>query len=65
LCVTESQIIDAMTILMRDLKQVIEPSGAVPLAGVLAYRETFRGQRVGVILSGGNMNLPALIPTNG
>jgi len=56
--VTEDQIIEAMRWLWRDLKQVIEPSGAVALAGLMAQPELFKGQRVGVILSGGNMNLP-------
>jgi len=58
LCVTEDQILEAMQWLWRDLKQVIEPSGAVALAGLMAHPELFKGQRVGVILSGGNMNLP-------
>lgn len=58
LCVTEQDIIEAMVWLWRDLKQVIEPSGAVAFAGILAHPEVFKGQRVGVILSGGNMNLP-------
>ncbi len=58
LCVTEDQILEAMQWLWRDLKQVIEPSGAVALAGLMAHPEIFKGQRVGVILSGGNMNLP-------
>lgn len=62
LCVSESQITEAMAMLMKDLKQVIEPSGAVPFAGLLAHPDRFQGQRVGVILSGGNMNLPPLIP---
>lgn len=59
LCVTEDQILEAMQCLWRDLKQVIEPSGAVALAGLMAHPEIFKGQRVGVILSGGNMNLPS------
>ncbi len=56
--VTEQDILEAMAWLWRDLKQVIEPSGAVALAGILANPNVFKGQRVGVILSGGNMNLP-------
>jgi threonine dehydratase len=39
---------------------VIEPSAAVPLAAVLRHRERFAGRRVGVILSGGNVDLDAL-----
>lgn len=57
-CVEEDEIIKAMEILWRDLKQVVEPSGAVALAGLLNHLPQFQGQRVGVILSGGNLNLP-------
>ena len=38
----------------------VEPSSAVALAAVLGHRERFAGQRVGVILSGGNVDLDAL-----
>ncbi len=57
-CVEEEEIMRAMEILWRDLKQVVEPSGAVALAGLLNHLPRFQGQRVAVILSGGNMNLP-------
>lgn len=59
--VSEAQIIEAMTLAWRHLKQVIEPSGAVPLAAVLAERERFAGRRVGVVLSGGNLEVGALL----
>lgn len=59
--VSEAQIIEAMTLAWRHLKQVVEPSGAVPLAGVLAARERFAGRRVGVVLSGGNLEVGALL----
>ena len=42
------------------LKQVIEPSSAIALAAVLAQPQRFAGRRVGVILSGGNVDLEAL-----
>lgn len=57
-CVSEDQITEAMVWLWQNLKQVVEPSGAVALAGVMAHPERFLGKRVGVILSGGNMDLP-------
>ncbi|HEU0305705.1 MAG TPA: threonine/serine dehydratase, partial [Lysobacter sp.] len=41
-------------------KQMIEPSSAIALAVVLANRDRFAGQRVGVIVSGGNVDLEAL-----
>ena len=59
ICVSEASIVSAMTWLWEDLKQVIEPSGAVALAGVLKHPERFAGQRVGVVLSGGNLDLPS------
>ncbi|HKU80374.1 MAG TPA: threonine/serine dehydratase, partial [Rhodanobacteraceae bacterium] len=43
-----------------ELKQTIEPSSAVVLAALLAQRERFAGQRVGLVLSGGNVDLDAL-----
>jgi threonine dehydratase len=49
-----------MRLLWQRTKQVIEPSGAIALAAVLSYRERFAGQRVGVILSGGNVDADAL-----
>lgn len=59
--VSETQIIEAMTLAWRHLKQVIEPSGAVSLAAVLADRDRFAGRRVGVVLSGGNLEVADLL----
>jgi threonine dehydratase len=42
------------------MKIVIEPSSAVPVAALLANAERFAGMNVGVILSGGNVDLDAL-----
>ena len=56
----EAQIVAAMRLLWERLKQVVEPSGAVALATILRHPERFRGRRVGVILSGGNVDLDAL-----
>lgn len=61
LTVSESEIIDAMERIWKELKQVVEPSGAVPLAAVLKYPERFAGRRVGVVLSGGNLDVGALL----
>jgi threonine dehydratase len=41
------------------MKIVVEPSGAVPVAALLADPEAFRGKRVGVVISGGNVDLAA------
>jgi threonine dehydratase len=57
---TEEQIIDAMKLTWKRMKIVMEPSCAVPLAAILANPETFRGRRVGVIITGGNVDLDQL-----
>jgi threonine dehydratase len=60
LTATEEQIIDAMKLTWKRMKIVMEPSCAVPLATILANPETFRGRRVGVIITGGNVDLDQL-----
>jgi threonine dehydratase len=60
LTVTEDQIVEAMRLIWERMKIVIEPSSAVPLAAVLANSALFSGKRVGVILSGGNVDLAKL-----
>jgi threonine dehydratase len=55
LTVDEHAIVDAMRLVWRHLKQVVEPSCAVPLAAVLANRERFADRRVAVVLTGGNV----------
>lgn len=65
--VDETEIIDAMKLLWSELKQVIEPSGAVSLAGLVklasAPDRPLAGQRVGVILSGGNLDINPMLET--
>jgi threonine dehydratase len=58
--VTEEQIIGAMRLIWERMKLVVEPSAAVPLAAVLAAPEKFRGRRVGLVLTGGNVDLDKL-----
>jgi len=58
--VGEADIIAAMRLLWERMKIVVEPSSAVPLAALLAGRIPVEGKRVGVILSGGNVDLDAL-----
>lgn len=55
--VSEAQIVAAMGGIWQHLKQTAEPSGAVALAGVLAHAERFRKQRVGIVISGGNLDV--------
>ena len=55
--VTETEIVAAMRIALEDLKLLIEPSSAVSLAAALAGRLGQPGQRVGIVISGGNVDL--------
>ncbi len=58
--VTEDGIVSAMRRIWEILKIVIEPSGAVPFAAIREHAPLFAGRRVGIILSGGNVDLDAL-----
>ncbi len=60
LLASEKGIADANRILLDDAKLVVEPSAAVPLAAVLENDLDLHGQRVGLILSGGNLDLENL-----
>lgn len=60
LLVEDARTVEAMRLLWERLKLVIEPSGAIGLAAVLSERERFAGKRVGIVLSGGNVDLDAL-----
>ncbi len=60
LIATEEEIVDAMYLTWQRMKIVIEPSSAVPLATILKNKEIFAGKRVGVILTGGNVDLKKL-----
>lgn len=60
LLVEERDIVQAMRLLWERLKVVVEPSAAVALAAVLQDRGRFAGCRVGIVLSGGNVDLDAL-----
>jgi threonine dehydratase len=53
LTVSDDAILDAMALILRHLRVIVEPSGAAALAGVLAH-PAFRDRRVGVLLSGSN-----------
>ena len=60
LTATEQEIIDAMYLTWQRMKIVMEPSCAVPLATILKNPEIFRGKRVGVVITGGNVDLDKL-----
>ncbi len=60
LTASEQEIIDAMYLTWQRMKMVMEPSSAVPLAAIIRNRELFAGKRVGVIITGGNVDLDKL-----
>lgn len=57
---SEQEIIDAMKITWKHLRIVMEPSCAVPLAVILKNPEVYAGQRVGIVITGGNVDLDRL-----
>jgi threonine dehydratase len=57
LLVSDEEIKDALRLVYERMKIIIEPSCAVPLAAVLKNRKLFQGKKVGIILSGGNVDL--------
>ena len=60
LTASEQEIIDAMKLTWQRMKLVMEPSCAVPLATILRNPDVFRGKRVGVVVTGGNVDLAKL-----
>lgn len=58
--VSEESIVAAMRMIWERMKIIIEPSSAVPLAAILENKVDIKGQRVGIILSGGNVDLGKL-----
>ena len=59
LTVSDAELVEAMRFLWERMKLVVEPTGALATAGLLSGRLDTRGARVGVILSGGNVDLRA------
>lgn len=60
LLANDDEVRSAMRLIFERMKQVVEPSGAVALAAVLRERERFAGRRVGILISGGNLDLSPL-----
>ena len=58
--VEENSIIQAMLMIWERMKIIVEPSSAVPLASVLENRNKFADKNIGIILSGGNVDLENL-----
>lgn len=60
LTATEGEIVEAMYLTWQRMKIVMEPSSAVPLAVILKNPDVFAGKRIGVIITGGNVDLKKL-----
>lgn len=58
--VREKEIVSAMRLVWERMKIIIEPSSAVTLAALLRDKENFNSQKVGIIISGGNVDLKNL-----
>ena len=60
LAVTDEQLIEGLRFFAERMKLVVEPTGCLGFAAARAMRDQLRGQRVGIILSGGNVDLARL-----
>jgi threonine dehydratase len=60
LAVEDAALVECMRLLAGTMKLVVEPTGCLGFAGARSMAESLRGQRVGVILSGGNLDLSRL-----
>ena len=58
--VSEESIIEAMRFIWERMKIIIEPSCAVPVAAVFENKVDVKNKRVGIIITGGNVDLDAL-----
>lgn len=55
--VSDTEIVSAMQLVWERMKIIIEPSSAVPLAALIKQKQKFKGKKVGIILTGGNVDL--------
>jgi len=58
--VTEGEIVAAMRLVWERMKIIIEPSSAVPVAAAIKIKDKLKGKRIGIIISGGNVDLSKL-----
>jgi threonine dehydratase len=61
LLVSEEEIKEALWWVWERMKIIIEPSSAVAVAAVLRYKEDMKGKRIGIIISGGNVDIRKLV----
>ena len=58
--VSETEIVAAMKLIWERMKIIVEPSSAVALAALISDKANFKDQKVGIIISGGNVDLKNL-----
>ena len=58
--VTEESIIECMRLVWERMKIIIEPSAAVPMAALIKHISDYQGKKIGIIFSGGNIDLKNL-----
>ena len=58
--ITEDEIINSMKLIWQRLKIICEPSCSLPLAGVLKNKDEFKGKKIGIVITGGNIDLDNL-----
>lgn len=58
--VTEEDIVNAMRLIWERMKIIVEPSSAVALAAVIKEKHLFKNKKIGIIISGGNVDLNKL-----
>ena len=57
LTVTDKQLVDEMKFYAETMKMIVEPTGCLSLAGARNSGINFKGKRVGIIISGGNVDI--------
>ena len=60
LIVEEQDVIDSMRLIWETMKIIVEPSCAITLAAIIKNKKIFQGKKVGLIISGGNVDLKNL-----
>ncbi len=58
--VTEEEIVSAMKLIWERMKIIVEPSSAVALAALIREKDRYKGKKIGIIISGGNVDLSRL-----
>ena len=57
LTATDAQLVEAMRFYAERMRMIVEPTGCLGLAAVMQMKDALKGKRVGVVISGGNVDL--------